>query len=385
MCGLKRRAARLTVLMVLMVAGTIGTVLARTDAARAQQAPFPPYGLYLSPWSVTGHTLRWNPEPQAQYYNVGWWRYGVWGWNYLRVDGTYNTAWTQFPFEPGRNYAYVVQSCNNYGCSPWSAQLEARAFPPAPPSGLRATFVTPTTIITEWFDNAINDTYYEMGWWQWGYSSQWTYLRLNQNQRSYWNEFLAPNTRYSFTVRACNDGSCSPWAPQLDVMTAAGVPNAPFGLTPLAVTPTSITIGWVDNATNETGFQIAWWRYGFSSNWTYGWYPFANFTSWQHAGLEPNVRYAYTVQACNQFGCSPWAQQIDVTTPPALTSPAAPAVTDTTAPLPPLTSAPPPEAVAIATVPAEVAAGGPTHPPVDSEPEVAADAGPRLGEPLPQP
>lgn len=246
---------------------------------------------------------------------MAWWRYGVSGWNYA-WEGQNDTLFSHQDhpenplFEPGRNYAYRVQSCNPLGCSEWSAQLEVSATLPVAPSNFRVTRNTQGAVVTEWVDNAQNELWNQLAWWRWGWSGDWTYIGLGPNQQSYWHEGLPSDTKFSCLVRATNDGGPSAWSPQIDVWTP---PAAPSNLHAGWVGSTGVDLLWSDNASTENGFWIAWWKYGVNG-WNYIGLTGASPTYYQHLGLDPGAQYAYRVQACSPSGCSDWSNQIDVTT-----------------------------------------------------------------------
>ena len=89
-------------------------------------------------------------------------------------------------------------------------------------------------------------------------------------------------------------------------------PAAPSGLSADAVSGSTINLTWLDNANNETGFNIE--RSGDGINFaplaTVG----ANVSSFSDSGLEPVTTYWYRVNAENTGGVSPWSNTASATT-----------------------------------------------------------------------
>lgn len=100
------------------------------------------------------------------------------------------------------------------------------------------------------------------------------------------------------------------------------VPEAPSQFASTAQTKNSITLSWVDNATNEQGFSI--WRSSNSSeNFIEIAKPSANKTIFTDKNLTPSTTYYYQIRAFNGAGVSEFSSVISATTR-ALELPAAP-------------------------------------------------------------
>lgn len=80
------------------------------------------------------------------------------------------------------------------------------------------------------------------------------------------------------------------------------IPAPPTDLVVLSVSDNHITLGWMDNSTDETHFKI--WRAVFSGALYLLTEVGPNVTAYTDSGLESGTTYSYLVQACNGDGCS---------------------------------------------------------------------------------
>jgi hypothetical protein len=108
---------------------------------------------------------------------------------------------------------------------------------------------------------------------------------------------------------------------QIDDSTpAVTAPAAPTGLTATTASSSTITLAWVDQSTNESGFKIerALGTGSFSQVGTVG----PNITTYTDTGLTAGTSYSYRVRASNSGGDSAYSNTASTTT--SLTAPAAP-------------------------------------------------------------
>ncbi|HEV8605860.1 MAG TPA: fibronectin type III domain-containing protein [Tepidisphaeraceae bacterium] len=138
------------------------------------------------------------------------------------------------------------------------AFIEIRKAAPTIPSNLTATATSSSTIQLNWKDNAINEDNFVV---ERAVGSSYSFqaiATLGPNSTSFLDSGLAPDTRYTYQIRATNDvGSSQP-----SYVASATTPSIP-GLAPAA--PTNLTFSvsgnvatltWTDNSDNEDKFVI---------------------------------------------------------------------------------------------------------------------------------
>jgi len=215
---------------------------------------------------------------------------------------------------PGSTYSYQVYAFNISGNS-----LPSNSVPvttpnvlPAAPTNLIAIAVSSTQVDLAWTDNANNETGFAIDRSGNG-GATWSKIgdTAAPNVTTFSDTTVAPNSSYMYRVYAYNGIGPSGFSLDITVSTPAGTPPvAPSNLLTTNPTSTSLTLTWVDNSLNETGFtvEIAT-DNGFTKNLqtiTVG----ANGTSWSFTGLTPRTKYYLRVAAFNGAGASPWAGPI---------------------------------------------------------------------------
>ncbi len=132
---------------------------------------------------------------------------------------------------------------------------------------------------------------------------------------------LLPDTLYFFRARALRGSASSAYSAQVSVRTPNSVPNAPSALASQVISSSQINLGWADNSSNETGFQVER-RLGSSGSYALVATTGANATSFASTGLAPSSTYYFRVRAVNSVGVSAYTSEVFATTPAA--APAAP-------------------------------------------------------------
>jgi hypothetical protein len=174
------------------------------------------------------------------------------------------------------------------------------------------TSTTQTTATVTWTDNSTDEQGFELHHWVQGATVsapiEYGPAHPGTGTMTYTFTSLTPATTYCFQVTAFNqraagtfsggrtsfgsNGPCVSTAPP-------NPPAAPSGLAVTGHSQTSLSLGWTDNATNETGYRVDRQQ---GSSWvnvaTLG----ANAHSFTNTGLSPATTVCYRVVATNAGG-----------------------------------------------------------------------------------
>lgn len=178
-----------------------------------------------------------------------------------------------------------------------------------------------------WTDNATGETAYEL---QYGTASTFTTftsVALSANATGRAVAGLTANTQYYFRVRASNVAGNSAFgnvatATTPSVGTAPSAPST-LAVTAAATTSSTVTLTWLDNASNETAQSL---EYSTSSSFASPTaIPLAsNVTSRTVSGLTRSTTYYFRVRASNAAGNSAYSNSATTTTLAAASAPAVP-------------------------------------------------------------
>ena len=177
--------------------------------------------------------------------------------------------------------------------------------PPQAPDRLEAVATSDNEIQLNWGDASTDETgfYLERS----GTNQNFVQIAsLPPNTISYLDDNLEADTLYYYRARSFNSAGRSSYSHTAIAATdpAPGlIPAAPTGLNATAAGLYSITLDWIDNSDNESGFKIQ-----RSPNGTSGWAKIAslpaNARSYLDSGLQANTLYHYRVMAFNDSGQS---------------------------------------------------------------------------------
>jgi LmbE family N-acetylglucosaminyl deacetylase/3-mercaptopyruvate sulfurtransferase SseA len=240
----------------------------------------------------------------------------------VAVLGANTTTFSDTGLAASTIYYYRVLAANSVGNSGYSniasATTPAAPTVPAAPTGLTATAVSSSQINLTWVDNATNETSYRVER-STDATTFTTLVTLGANVTTYSNTGLTASTTYYYRVLASNSVGNSAYSNTASATTAPPPPPAtPSGLTATAVSSSQINLTWVDNATNETSYQVERSPDGttFTALVTLG----ANVTTYSNTGLTASTTYFYRVRAANGGGNSAYSNVASATTtglPPA--------------------------------------------------------------------
>ena len=206
----------------------------------------------------------------------------------------------------GETYMYRLVAFNGSGVSAYSntgtATTGNTSSLPAVPSTLTASAVSTAQINLNWTDNANNETGFKIEFSTNG-SSYTEIATLSANATSYSSTGLSSSTMYYYKVSAYNSsGASAKIAASATTMVDPTEPNAPSSLSAAMASDSEISLTWVDNSNDETGFKIE--RKteagAFSTIATVA----AGAASFADAGLSASTSYSYRVLAFNAVGNS---------------------------------------------------------------------------------
>ena len=172
---------------------------------------------------------------------------------------------------------------------------------PAAPSNLTAAAASGTSINLSWTSNSTN----QAGFIIMRATGNGSYTQVGvtgANTTSYSDSGLIPNTTYSYKVAATNNIGNSPYSNVASALVPIA-PATPTNAQPTAITSTSISMSWTNNATNATGYHILR-KMTTASNFSQIATLPANATTYTDTGLSPGTSYDYHIQAFNVAGYS---------------------------------------------------------------------------------
>jgi gliding motility-associated-like protein len=188
-----------------------------------------------------------------------------------------------------------------------------KAAVPSAPGTLTAVADGATTIGLSWVDHSDDETGFEIDRSEDG--NTFTALTtVAADTVTYADKNLTASTRYYYRVRALGVPGGSEYSNISDAVTTSGLtkPAAPGGLAAAAVSSTAIKLSWVDNADNETGFEIERSADGIA---------FDSLTSvdtdvviYTDTGLTASTIFFYRIRATGIAGNSDYTDAADATT-----------------------------------------------------------------------
>jgi fibronectin type 3 domain-containing protein/photosystem II stability/assembly factor-like uncharacterized protein len=217
----------------------------------------------------------------------------------------------------GMVYTYRIYAQNSAGNSANSNELTVTIPEPkhSAPKNLLATAINHFTINLSWTDTVTGIERYIIE--RRTVSTSYTAIdSVSGGVFSYSDDELNPGINYAYRVRSFkNSSGYSDYSLDTAATTMdppAGLPLAPSALTHSALSPTSVTLTWTDNSSDEDKFYI---ESNAGSGFTVTDSVDANITQYVHNGLTQNTTMNYRVRAKNAVGYSAFSNIYNVTTP----------------------------------------------------------------------
>lgn len=201
------------------------------------------------------------------------------------------------------SYSYRVRAVNGFGASAYS-NVATRSTPPPPPppaapSNLQVTPFSATDLDLTWQDNSTTEAQFRVE--LKNADSSFTVLGVTApNVTQYRHSALAPNTRYTYRVRASNGSGASGYTNEASGLT---LPLPPATFTVKAVSSSRLDLEWTDGNATATGHRVE--RSGDGGT-TYLEVAALGPGIGSHAdtGLEPDREYRFRLRAVNSSGYS---------------------------------------------------------------------------------
>ncbi len=244
-------------------------------------------------------------------------------------------------------YWYRVRAAGATAPSSYSNEASATTLmaKPTAPSALVAQAISGSEIALQWTDNSTNEASFRLDRAPNNAGAPGTFAllaTLGANVTTYNNVSLPANTTYWYRVRSQNAAGNSAYTSAVSATTLAAPPIPPTSLTakPAAATGTAVTLTWVDNAVDETGFRL---EQAPDVGGVPGTYVeiatvATNVKTFTTPALAAATSYWFRVRAYSAYGASAYTNEVTITTPLAMpTNLAVTAVTISGAPAATLT------------------------------------------------
>jgi len=199
------------------------------------------------------------------------------------------------------------------GPQPTTTSTSSPPVPPATPTGLTCTVMSPTSIALSW--NAVTGaTSYQIERATGATSTSYSQVGTS-TVTSFTNTGLTMSTTYRYRVRAANSAGTSQPAGPVNCTTfqdTGQVPGTPGTPTTSGVTTSAVTLSWAASSGTVTGYQIE--RATGATSTTFTQVGTSTTTSFTNTGLAANTTYRYRVRAVNTAGNSAYSGITNVTT-----------------------------------------------------------------------
>jgi len=234
-------------------------------------------------------------------------------WNTIAPNVAPSPRWySDYHLLASTTYTYRVSAINSIGTSSPSGTVSATVS--QPPTGLKATTVSPSQINLIWTSPTNNGgsaiTGYKIERSTDG-GTTWNTIVASTAHSWYSDYFLSASTTYTYQVSAINAiGTSLPSSTASATTSPATVPDPPRYLTPTVVSPSQINLSWW-TPVNTGGSAITGYKIERSTDGGTTWNTIVANTGsagyinyYSNTGLLPSTTYTYQVSAINAIGTS---------------------------------------------------------------------------------
>jgi titin len=226
------------------------------------------------------------------------------------------TSYVDATVSAGVTYWYQVAAFNDIGPSAFSNMTSVAVIePPLAPDQLEAVLEDIPAVDLRWADNSLDETGFVIERAPDGVTFS-VLATVAADTINYVDSAVSGGVTYTYRVAAVNGTVRSDYSATASMFVPdfTTAPAAPSNLTAINVTQTTLTLTWLDNSNNETGFTI---QRATNSSFTRNLVSIplgANMTSYNDSGLSRNTRYYYRILAFNPNFTSPWSAILNVRT-----------------------------------------------------------------------
>ena len=299
------------VLAALLVIMTI-TNCQNSDNNPVQPAPSPPTNLVATALSHSTVRLLWEvPDILTKGCRIERTLADPDNWQVIALLAERTTAYLDTGLSEGTTYSYRILAFGKDRDSDFSNIATVTTEPKAP-ANLHLITTSGSMIHMRWIDQSDVETGYEI---QRRRGNNGTYEHLTttpENTTEFRDENLNRNVRYYYRVRAEMHGTTSAWANELTAPTVA----EPTDLLGMALSDTSVWLGWRDNSTFETGYCIER-SVDDDNDWAILTNLASNMDSYTDNAVQEGNVYYYRVSSLFDEVSSPPTDAVVVRTPPA--------------------------------------------------------------------
>jgi hypothetical protein len=183
-----------------------------------------------------------------------------------------------------------------------------------PPTELKATSTSLSSVTLTWKDNANNEIGYAVER-KVNLDGSWIIVNssLSSDSTRFSDYGLSTNTRYYYRVKVYDNAFFNSYTYSDIILVSTLTPSVPINLIANIVSPSSVGLKWTDTSSSETGFRIEK-KLGMSGMY----YQIAelgpNVTSYIDKTVSQNSKYYYRVRAVNNNFYSGYSKEIFVAT-----------------------------------------------------------------------
>jgi uncharacterized delta-60 repeat protein len=188
------------------------------------------------------------------------------------------------------------------------AKIDLPAAVPSAPNPLGTTGILQTQINLSWSDNSATETGYYLERSTGNNTNYQVIATLDPSNLFYFNTGLTSNTQYYYRITAFNAAGNSAYSNEVSATTLLPPPATPTSLSLSVINAGEIKLTWVDNSTNESGFEI-YRSVGNNSGYSLLTTRNPNVTTYSDLTTVEGTLYYYKLKAINSGGSSGYAPE----------------------------------------------------------------------------